>query len=115
MKIVIKETYGGIKTYINQIYLHEDIPEPEQKKSANDSRKTLSSNSHNFIPKSQVAKDLKKELSQEEKREDDEEENQKHLMTDSEDSLHNSPQKLCNIQDISRISKEPKPLLKKEV
>ena len=46
MKIVIKETYGGIKTYMNQIYLYEDFPEIENKKSISESKKSFSTNNN---------------------------------------------------------------------
>jgi hypothetical protein len=115
MKIVVKETYGGIKTYINQVYLHEDIPEVENKKSINDSRKSFSSNHHQNGVKPKVVHDLKKELVMEDRMGDNDIDNQKHFETDSEDTLHNSPQKMCNIHDLSRISKEIKPIPKKEV
>lgn len=40
MKIVIKETYGGLKTYLNQVFLFDDII--ESNKYTNESGNLLS-------------------------------------------------------------------------
>ena len=91
MKIVIKETYGGIKTYMNQIYLHEDFPEIENKKSISEIKKSFSTNNN----KSYI-KNKKNSLAEDRKENNNDdiinEENMKNVDTDSEDSLQNTPQ-----------------------
>ena len=59
LKIVIKETYGGLKTYINQVYLYDEIPEIENKKSINEINYKSHRNARNDIEikyKSQINK-----------------------------------------------------------
>lgn len=121
LKIVIKETYGGLKTYINQVYLYDEIPEIENKKSINESKKSFSTSimnsSRQLQTKKNLANNLRNELLEDNKKIDNNNEN-KHFDSDSEDSMQNLPQKLYNFQDLSRISKlqDPiKPMTKKEV
>jgi|LauGreDrversion4_2_1035121.scaffolds.fasta_scaffold82732_4 hypothetical protein len=114
MKVVIKETYGGVKTYLNQVYLYEEIPEIENKKSFNESKKSISSNAKQTTEIKKVPRDLKNDLLPFNKKEE-KETLDRNFDTDSEDSLHNTPQKMNNLHDISRISKDVKQTLKKEV
>lgn len=115
MKIVIKETYGGVKTYLNQVYLYEEIPEIENKKSFNESKKSISSSTKQMADIKKIPKNLKSDLLSDNKKIDKDILNERNFDTDSEDSLQNTPQKMNNLQDISRISREVKQNYKKEV
>lgn len=103
------------------MYLYDEIPEIENKKSINESKKSFSTSimnsSRQLQTKKNLANNLRNELLEDNKKIDNNNEN-KHFDSDSEDSMQNLPQKLYNFQDLSRISKlqDPiKPMTKKEV
>ena len=128
--MVIKETYGGIKTYINQIYLYEDFPEVENKKSGNESKKSFSTNNLSYHKNKKNNKINHHDVNDEKKENNNDdiinEENIKNVDTDSEDSLQNTPQqmyknylkiRISNLKDpvIKKINLQNKLLIEKEV